>query len=53
MKIIQIIIRILFTAWLVYGSYNEAGIFTAVSLGLIFLGFGIIGFVFRNISGDY
>ena len=51
MKWLILFIRILFTTWLVYGSYNEAGIFTAVSLGLIFLGFEIIGFIFRNISG--
>jgi len=50
MKWLVLFTRILLAAWLIYGSYNEAGIFTAVSLGLIFLGFEVFGFIFRNIN---
>ena len=36
-KKIQVIIRIILTLALIYGVYTETGIWTAVSLGLIFV----------------
>ncbi len=52
MKKIQTIIRIILTLALIYGVYTEAGIWTAVSLGLIFAGFEVITILINRIRAE-
>ena len=50
MKKIQIIIRIILTLALIYGAYTETGIWTALSLFLIFIGMEIHGYLIKRLK---
>lgn len=42
-------IRVIITLALVFGVYKETGIFTAISLTLIFIGFEGIGYILNGL----
>ena len=47
-KIVAATVRFVFTALLVYGAYREAGICTAISFALIWIGFEGVALRFRK-----
>ena len=48
-----IVIRSILTLGLIYAVYTETGIWTAISMFLIFLGMGIYGYVIKKLFRIY